>query len=229
MSHAVLDNPVWSALTSEQSQLASGADHARRFPPDIAPFIAIPQHTPASADALAALVSPNETVCAIGVIPQLDARWRLVSQGEVGQLVRPPALPIQPRDEDDIRLLTAADAAAMNELTALVYPGYFRPGTSSLGDYYGIHHQGQLIAMAGERMRMTGHQEISAVCTHPQFLGRGLAARLITHLVSRIVARDKVAFLHVEAENTRAWSLYERLGFSLRATLPIWKFQRLPD
>ncbi len=228
MSHHALNNPIWSALTSEQAHLANDEGCARRYPATIAPFIAVVDDNPANATALAAIVSPGEIVCAIGVLPPLDEQWRILSDGGVGQLIRPSSLPAALDHDDSIRLLSGADAPAMNQLMSLVYPGFFRAGTASLGDYYGIHHQGQLIAMAGERMRMTGHQEISAVCTHPQFTGQGLAAKLIMHLVAHIHARNSVAFLHVEAENQRAWSLYERLGFQLRTTLPLWKLQRLP-
>lgn len=229
MSHQALNNPVWSALTSEQTHLAHGNALARRYPAHIAPFIAVAEDSPASAAMLEELVAPGEIVCAIGIAPPLPPGWIELNRGDIGQLVHPGTATIAPtRDDHDIRVLQARDAAQINQLIALVYPGFFRPGTVQLGDYYGIHHQGQLIAMAGERMRLTGYQEISAVCTHPQFTGRGLAARLINHLVARIIARQQMAFLHVEAENQRACALYERLGFQLRATLPLWKLQR-PD
>lgn len=229
MLHPVLNNPVWSALTSEQAHFAIGNELARRYPAQVAPFIAVAEDTPACAAALSALVTPGEIVCGIGVLPRLGDGWRSLSEGEVGQLVHPSvtAPPPAPGDEH-IHLLQPADETQMNQLTALVYPGFFRPGTARMGDYYGLHENGQLTAMAGERMRLTGYQEISAVCTHPQFTGRGLAARLINHLVARIIARGQVGFLHVEADNQRAWALYERLGFRLRATLPLWKLQRLP-
>jgi len=46
-----------------------------------------------------------------------------------------------------------------------------------LGRYFGVIENGRLAAMAGERMGMPGFREVSAVCTHPDFLGRGLAQK----------------------------------------------------
>ena len=73
--------------------------------------------------------------------------------------------------------------------------------------------------MAGERMRVQGFTEVSAVCTHPDFLGRGYAGALMTILMDQIRSRGEVPFLHVREENARAIALYERLGFEKRALL----------
>jgi predicted GNAT family acetyltransferase len=70
--------------------------------------------------------------------------------------------------------------------------------------------------MAGERLKLPGHTEISAVCTHPEHLGHGYAGFLMTILAERIRARGEAPILHVLPENTRATSLYERLGFRKR-------------
>ncbi len=72
--------------------------------------------------------------------------------------------------------LTERNRSDMLALTALVFPGFFRARTIEMGRYIGIYHGRVLAAMAGERMRLDGYQEISGVCTHPEFLGRGLCA-----------------------------------------------------
>lgn len=115
----------------------------------------------------------------------------------------------------------------MLELTALVYPSYFRAGTARLGDYFGVIKNGQLCAMAGIRMNFDGHQEISAVCTHPDSRGKGLASLLSLHLVHRITKSGDVAFLHTESDNSAAQSVYERLGFTLRKKLPFMVVDRV--
>jgi ribosomal protein S18 acetylase RimI-like enzyme len=67
--------------------------------------------------------------------------------------------------------------------------------------------------MAGERMCAAPYREISGVCTHPDFQGRGFARRLTNKLLRRQMQRGEVAFLHVLRDNTGASGLYERMGF----------------
>jgi predicted GNAT family acetyltransferase len=117
-------------------------------------------------------------------------------------------LPIQQLGEPDVPEMLA--------LTKLTKPGPFARRTREMGDYFGIRVNGELIAMAGERLHLPGHTEISAVCTHPDHLGHGFATALITRLMERIRNRGEQAFLHVRADNTRAVALYERLGFRKR-------------
>jgi hypothetical protein len=47
-----LDHPVWSALTTRQQALAEGGALARRYPPAIGPFAAIPDMSARSFAAL---------------------------------------------------------------------------------------------------------------------------------------------------------------------------------
>jgi ribosomal protein S18 acetylase RimI-like enzyme len=114
------------------------------------------------------------------------------------------------------RVLGDADAAAMAELVAKTQPGPWRPRTYTLGTYIGVHDGDRLVAMAGERMRPPGYTEISAVCTDPEYRGRGLAAGLVVELMERIRARDEIPMLHAAANNKTAVRLYEMLGFELR-------------
>ncbi|MGB6820905.1 MAG: GNAT family N-acetyltransferase, partial [Candidatus Acidiferrales bacterium] len=82
-----------------------------------------------------------------------------------------------------------------------------------LGTYIGIRREGKLVAMAGERLRVPGYSEISAVCTLPEFGGQGFAARLMTVLIEKILSCGEIPFLHVRTTNQRAIDLYRRLGF----------------
>jgi predicted GNAT family acetyltransferase len=102
----------------------------------------------------------------------------------------------------------------MLELTALVYPDFFRSRTAALGKYIGRYADGKLAAMAGQRLACPGYREISAVCTHPEHRGQGHAGRLIGQLSHAILADGDTPFLHVSASNKSAWKLYENLGFA---------------
>jgi predicted GNAT family acetyltransferase len=122
--------------------------------------------------------------------------------------------------------LGAADVSAMLELTALTKPGPFFARTYELGQYFGIRDGDRLAAMAGERMRLDGFTEISAVCVHPDHRGKGYARLLIRALIKAIADRGETPFLHVFVSNLNAIALYERLGFAGRATLQVTMLQR---
>ena len=81
--------------------------------------------------------------------------------------------------------------------------------------------------MAGERLKAPGFTEISAVCTHPDARGRGLAAALMRRVAAGIVARGEELFLHVYPHNKSAIALYERLGFRHRADIQLNVLRRL--
>src|SRR5262249_52998820 len=113
------------------------------------------------------------------------------------------------------------DAAEMLALARLTEPGPFLPRTHAMGSFIGIRIGGQLVAMAGERMRFPGYTEVSGVCTHPDFRGRGYARRLSATVASRIEARGEQPFLHAWKSNDAAVSLYEDLGFQLRTDVNV--------
>ena len=136
-----------------------------------------------------------------------------------------PAPPASP--EVTIRPLAAADVPAMIHLTDVAFPTFFRPRTHTLGDYFGIHHDGELVAMAGERIALPGFREISALCTHPAHTGKGYAAHLLHHLMRHHAAQGLKSFLHVSGSNSRAIALYERLGFTTTRTVIAREFSRV--
>jgi predicted GNAT family acetyltransferase len=75
--------------------------------------------------------------------------------------------------------------------------------------------------MAGERMRVPGYTELSGVCTHPDFRGRGLARRLSATVCVGIEARGETPFLHAWKDNYSAIALYEKLGFRWRTDVNV--------
>lgn len=220
-----LDNPVWSSLRSEHAGLASGEGRVLRYPSDIAPFVATTDRDAGAGTRAEALVEPGESVCFVGVAPALSQAWRVDQSVSILQMTC--AMRLEVAAGPAITTLGADDLDDMLELTALVYPHYFRARTPDMGRYIGIREDGRLIAMAGERMRFPGHQEISAVCTHPDHLGRGHAARLVARLTNDILAAGRLAFLHVSKDNLRAIRLYERLGYTCRADVPLLAVTRM--
>lgn len=215
MAH-VLDNPLWSSLTSMHASLAIGGEGALRYPADVVPFVAVER------DGLPlreGLIEPGETWFAVG--PR-SANAGVEDLGEILQMVCavPPPVPEGPLIAS---LDGSVDRGAVLELAALVYPHYFRPRTPALGRYWGIRLQGTLAAMVGERMGMPGYREISAVCTHPDFVGRGLARRLLLYAANEIAREGAIPFLHVSPTNDRAVKLYQQNGFVVRRGLPFAK------
>ena len=112
--------------------------------------------------------------------------------------------------------LTPADVPEMLDLVALAQPGPFLPRTIEMGTYIGIRQNDQLVAMAGERLHVPGFCEISAVCTHPDYRGRGYAGALTTMVAENILNRKEIPFLHFEPTNEAAKRLYLKLAFRLR-------------
>jgi GNAT superfamily N-acetyltransferase len=221
----VLDNPAWSSLTTAHATLALGTDAVRRYPADVAPFLAV-ERSGTSLDER--LVPPGDTALLIGPRPTVPVGWQLEDFGVILQMVceQVPAVPDGPAV---VELTSDAQRADVHALAALVYPHYFRPRTTELGRYFGIYAGGRLAAMAGERMGFPGHREISAVCAHPDFVGRGLARRVLAFLGANIAAGGALPFLHVAPTNTRASALYEQNGYRPHAHMPFAALRRGRD
>jgi predicted GNAT family acetyltransferase len=111
------------------------------------------------------------------------------------------------------------DVPAMMELAEVTKPGPFTSRTHELGVFLGVRVGNQLAAMAGERMKLDGYSEITAVCTHPSYRGRGYAQALLGAVSRIIVARGETPFLHVFSDNGPAIALYHRMGLNTRRRL----------
>jgi ribosomal protein S18 acetylase RimI-like enzyme len=219
-----LDNPFWSSLRSRHRALAQCVGDVARYPPEFAPFLGVADRDADAAGALAALVQPDETVYLLGVAPYLDAGWDLTAHLPLAQMVCTGPLPEV--DGPPVIELTAAHRADVLALTALVYPHYFRARTMELGRYFGIYRDGRLAAMTGERLGTDVHTEISAICTHPDFTGRGYARRLMAIVTNDNLAQGRTPFLHVSHENERALRLYRQVGYRHRRDVPFWSLRR---
>lgn len=227
MSVQPLDRPVWHMLTGPQTALGLGGAGAVRVDPRYGPFAAARDAGELAQAALAALVSPGQQVWLVE-----PEEWpappgmRRVRIAPLLQMVA--AQPIMPLADDEPALaLGEADAAEMAELALATEPGPWCELTRLYGPFHGIRRAGRLAAMAGARMRPApGLQEVSGVCTWPEFRGQGLAGTLIRRVMVDIVAGGNVPFLHSYAGNAKAIALYESLGFTARREMVVTVLER---
>jgi ribosomal protein S18 acetylase RimI-like enzyme len=215
-----LDNVVWHSLNTRHAGVAESYDEARRFFPGVSTLAGFLEPTERGYASLAKLTEPGQVV-------NLALNEPLEKEQREWSFVRGTPMPQMVYEEDgrelsnsanheEILELGAADAAEMLELTEITKPGPFSRRTYELGTYLGIRCNEKLIAMAGERLKVPGYTEVSAICTHPEHTGRGYARILTTEMMRRILRRGEKPFLHVRQDNRRAIELYERLGFRSR-------------
>jgi ribosomal protein S18 acetylase RimI-like enzyme len=213
-----LDHVIWHALHTRHAGLSLGDGPARRYLPAVAPFAALDDMTPPSYQALAELLAPQERVALFTLEPpELPADFTVEYRNTLIQMI---ALEVpSPSGAIAIESLGAPHVDEMMALIDVAQPGPFAPRTHELGRYLGIRVDGRLAAMCGERMQLDGYTEISAVCAHPDYRGRGFPAELMKTLAQSILARGDVPFLHVLTENHSAIALYRKLGFVERRAL----------
>jgi len=222
-----LDNPVWSCLTTRYAHLALGNALALRFHPDYSPLSAVRGGRPENVAALLSRVDAgNELSITVVEVGDVPAHWEILGRLRLVQMIRRERAPL-PMSRDDVAVLGGGDVDDMLALVELTHPGPFRRRTVELGTFVGIRRDGRLLAMAGERMWIGNHREVSAVCTHPDAQGKGLARTLMAHVINRMLAAGQTPFLHVLSSNERAISTYEGLGFVRRTEIALTRAQRI--
>ena len=216
-----LANPIWTALTTEQSRFARANGQAVCFPGEVTALAGLREPTAEAAADLAALLAPGETTGLFLHEPLQDApALRVLEEAELLQLVYEGGAPTPPVGGwDDLDELGPADHAEMQALAQLTQPGPFGSRTHELGTFLGLRVDGALAAMAGQRLRVPRMIEVSAVCTHPDHLGHGYARRLTRAQISRIAGAGATPFLGVRAVNQRALEIYQQLGFRISRRL----------
>ena len=219
-----LDNPFWSSLQTRHRDIALSAGDVARFPADYAPFLGVAHTEVRLSDAMASLLAPEEAIYLLGIAPQLSDDWQIEAFRPLAQMICEAPLPLV--DGPQIIALSGEHRDDVLDLTARIYPHYFRRRTMELGRYFGIYQDGKLAAMIGERMGTDSYQEISAVCTDPDFNGRGYARQLLAFLSNDNLERKRQPFLHVSHENSRALSLYEKTGYRIRRDIPFYSLRR---
>lgn len=213
---AVLDNVFWQALADTQRELSVGTDHVRRYSAGLPPLLAFADPKRPRLEELAPFCTPGERFYAPDWRGEPPAGWQVELEATMELMVWSGGTP----QEEPLEAVTlgAGHVPAMMELASLTRPGPFGPRNLELGAYLGCFEEGRLVAMAGERMRAREFREVSAICTHPDSQGRGLARRLVQRMVATQLRRGETPFLHVMSSNTGAVHLYRQLGFAPHRT-----------
>lgn len=209
---SLLDNIFWSCLSGPHAKYATGVDHIRRYGPGFSPIIGSRNAQRPDFDAIAPYCAPGEPIYIdiwSGAVP---AGWTIEKEARMFKMIWDAPLPEADAAPDAV-LLAPEHAPLALELAQLTNPGPFGVRTPELGDYFGYFDDGRLIAMAGERTLAEGLREVSGICTHPDFQGRGLARKLTLKLVRRHMQRGLRTFLHVMSHNSGARHLYSKMGF----------------
>ncbi len=212
MSLQLLDNIVWHSLAGPHASLSAGTADARRYAPGFSPIIGFADNEHPDFAALAPYCEADTQFYTDGWSGAVPSGWRVHVDAVGIQMVWDRAAPAADDGLAAVRL-GPEHVAQMLELVALTRPGPFAERTPELGEYFGVFDAGRLVAMAGERMQAGVLREISGVCTHPDFQGRGLARRLIEKLIRIEMQRGQMPFLHVMRDNVTARRVYERMGF----------------
>lgn len=213
MSDALFDNIMWHCLTGPHARFSAGGDRARRYARGFSPIVGFADKARPDLDSLRAHCEPGEHFYCDGWSGAAPAGWQVDQEATMFRMVWAGGLPAAEDGALDARPLVATDAAQALDLATLTKPGPFGLRTIELGEYFGVFDGERLVAMAGERMCAGTLREISGVCTHPDFQGRGLARRLMLTLIRRELERGETPFLHVMRANEGAHGLYQRMGF----------------
>jgi ribosomal protein S18 acetylase RimI-like enzyme len=215
------DNPVWHSLRGPLSRFVapSSTSELIRFDPEVSPFGAVDKIDAGGWKRIAELVG-SEGVCGLfrDVVPTPPAGWEELYRGPCYQMMAGD-LP-SPEGFETVSL-GVDEAGEMLSLAERTEPGPFSLRTFELGRFVGIRREGRLVAMAGERFRMPGYVEISAVCTHPDVRGEGLATELTLNAAASIRAGGDEAMLHVLETNENAVRLYQKIGFVIRRKIDV--------
>ena len=229
MSH-VLDNMIWNAITTGNKDIALVDGDIGCYRPDIAPFAGMSEFTDKNFQKLYEFIPANGKVAisSLHKIEHQKDKWKLLQPMDVTQMIYEyPVQSFKTQNSGLIVPLTDEHVPQMLELTSLTKPGPFLQRTIEFGNYFGIFINGRLAAMTGQRMHPSPYLEVSAVCTHPDFRGKGYAKSLMLHVMKMILDNSLIPFLHVLTSNTSAIALYESIGYRTRKELFVDMLQRL--
>lgn len=226
MTHP-LDRAPWHALSQDHRRLAIGTDLALRYPSDLLPFAASGDDSPQALKALSNLLKPGQGLMYLQADPViLPPDLKLVSRDEALLMMAPPGPAPVNLSLKDIKPLGPEHLEQMLELADLTRPGPISNRAQEIGQFWGRFDHGQLVAMAGTRMRFSGFTEVSGVCTRPSHRGLGLARHLTAHVTQIIHRTGASAFLHAFKTNPEAISLYQGLGFQPFRTVHVVTAQK---
>lgn len=225
MTH-LLDNPIWNALNTGNKELASGTDRAQFLKRDVGLFAGLKTNSESELEELQSLIPQKGMV--VLFIPEaieVPAGWRVQLQKDIFQMVY-EGKALEGAEANNPVALQEKDIPAMLELTRLTNPGPFLSRTIEFGSYEGFFEGDNLVAMTGQRLQPHPYIEVSAVCTHPDHVGKGYAAALVRSQMCKITAASCIPFLHVYPDNTAACNLYKKLGFRTRKGMQVYVLQK---
>jgi ribosomal protein S18 acetylase RimI-like enzyme len=207
-----LDNIFWNCLSGPHARFATGTGDVRRYAPGFSPIIgAADPHNP-DLRTLEAFCAPGESIYIDVWSGACPSGWVIEREARMFKMVWDAPVPAEDAAPEAV-LLAPAQAQLALDLARLTNPGPFGIRTPELGEYFGLFESGKLVALAGERTQQPGLHEISGICTHPEFQGRGLARKLTLKLIRRHAQRGELTYLHVMGHNTGARALYRKMGF----------------
>lgn len=215
-----LDNPVWNALTDTHFNECIDYGNVKFYQNDYAPFGAFINNEDTSL-AIEKYSKTNKDFFMVGNKPKMPATLKppiryvglqMIIYNKIDYPITETIIELNETHYEDLM-----------SLIKIAFPDFFRKKTNTLGRYYGIYKNEKLVAVTGERMQINGFTEISAVATHPDFLGNGYAKQLITHASNKIFKDNKTPVLHVDEKNLGPINLYKKLGFITRRKLEFWR------
>jgi ribosomal protein S18 acetylase RimI-like enzyme len=223
----ILDNPIWNALNTGNKNFAHGNEKAKYLERDLGIFAGLKTNSESELSELHTLL-PDKSLVVLFTPEEMPIPdgWNIELKKELFQMVYlQQNQPVE--EENELVPLQKKDIPAMLNLTAMTNPGPFLSRTIEFGNYEGIFHENNLVAMAGQRLQPGTYTEVSAVCTHPDHTGKGYAAKLVRSQINKITAASRIPFLHVYQDNTAAWKLYEKLGFQSRKQMLVYVLEKV--
>lgn len=222
----VLDNPAWNALNSGNKHLANGNGEVKYFDKEVSPFVGLKEYSSSNFLLLHDLIQRDEFIGLISPVEiTIPQKWEVLNFITGFQMIynKPAANP-----DKEIKLIPLSDehVPEMLALTKLTKPGPFASRTREFGHYKGIFDGDKLVTMAGQRLHAAEYMEISAVCTHPDYLGRGYAKQLLLYQANRIIEAQGIPYLHVRNNNERAIKVYVSLGFEVRIPIHFYYIRK---
>lgn len=219
-----MDNPVWEALNGRQAEFAIKGDGVLKYRPDVFIFAGIPDDSSDTIEKVAELYKQGEIMGLMGFKLDIEPYFKRVFDVQAYQMLTDK---VPEYKSVDYVKLTKDDSSQIEELVELTKLGPYRPNVIELGNYVGIKDADKLVAMVGERVNLDGFTEVSLVCTHPDYRGKGYAKTLSGVVIEGIIDRGDMPFLNVMTHNTAAFNLYNKLGFSTRVEYTISAYMRL--